>query len=414
MQRKNIIILWRWASSIKKHIHEILTSVEFPPLYVLSHKQLEDRMDFIVAQCREIGADYVCVSDLNDLDSVYSLASYLKSQPCHYQNIVNCDETTQLAASILTRELLNSNEEAHAIAAMKDKRLMKLALGNDVPMARFVSLHDVLKKNTSDGEIEFPVVMKPVHGRGSMETYLIRNMVDLREQAENLTCALSEYILEEFIEGTEHNVDAIWQDGELKNIYIGRYIVPRLVGYYEKIDKVTMYLPTSEHPEMYAAMQEKCTAVVRKLGFRNGITHAEFFVNGDTITLGEIACRHAGGGMSAAVQAGAGEGLFELGIRSKIGALASSPAKSRIERGYVGFIDLKPNGSGVIRSLVSQEELLNIEGVVSVDYRMTLGDCIGDHERNSWGVMVIIDAPSEAAFAGVLQEAKKRFVYALE
>ncbi|CAN7176179.1 ATP-grasp domain-containing protein [Variovorax paradoxus] len=370
-------------------------------------------MELIVQQCKEIGADYVCLSDLRDIDSVYSLVSYLKSQPYVYQNIVSCDETTQLAVSVLMRELLNSNEEAQAIAAMKDKRLMKLSLGDDVRMARFVSLHDVLEKNDSNSEIVFPVVMKPVHGRGSMETYLVKDMTALREQAKSLSCALSEYILEEFIDGMEYNVDAIWQDGLLKNIYVGRYIVPRLRGYYEKIDKVTMYLPASEHQEIYAAMQEKCTTIVRKLGFKNGITHAEFFVNGDVITLGEIAARHAGGGMSAAVRVGAGEGLFELGIRSKIGCLATSPAKSRIDAGYVGFIDLKPNGSGTIRKLVSKEKLLEIDGIVEVDYRMALGDRIEDHERNSWGVMAIINAPSEAAFKDVLQEAKRKFVYEL-
>jgi len=64
-------------------------------------------------------------------------------------------------------------------------------------------------------EIGFPVIVKPIAGAGSMDTFRVGSMAEL-DQALSRVTSYDEVNVEEFIEGEEYTYDTICVDGEIK------------------------------------------------------------------------------------------------------------------------------------------------------------------------------------------------------
>ncbi len=141
----------------------------------------------------------------------------------------------------------------------------------------------------------FPLIIKPVSGAGSANTYRI----DDAQQLQRVVVALRhirEVVVEEFIKGTEYTFDTVCAGGEIlfHNIELYRpdMLTARSV---EGISPQTISLRDLSAPvfERAYAMGRK---VIETLGYRTGFTHMEWFhTEQDEVVFGEIAARPPGG-----------------------------------------------------------------------------------------------------------------------
>lgn len=140
----------------------------------------------------------------------------------------------------------------------------------------------------------YPLIIKPIAGAGSQDTYPLREPADL-ERALALIEHVDEVSVEEFIEGEEYTYDTVCADGKIlyENVawYRPKPLVARLN---EWISAQAIALRDIETPEI-AVGRKLGHAVIRALGFKTGFTHMEWFrtPSGEAV-FGEIGGRPPG------------------------------------------------------------------------------------------------------------------------
>jgi formate-dependent phosphoribosylglycinamide formyltransferase (GAR transformylase) len=143
--------------------------------------------------------------------------------------------------------------------------------------------------------IGYPLIVKPIAGAGSADTYRANSAADL-----DATLPMLRHIprvsVEEFIDGEEFTYDTICADGRLlfENIcwYRPRPLQTKL---HEWISPVTMALRELDVPHLQGG-RVLGAAVLKALGFRDGFTHMEWYRKADgEVVFGEIGARPPGG-----------------------------------------------------------------------------------------------------------------------
>lgn len=144
------------------------------------------------------------------------------------------------------------------------------------------------------GRIGFPLIVKPIAGAGSADTY----RVDDEEELEAVIARVrhvEEVSVEEFIDGEEYTFDTICVDGEIKYFNIAWYRPrPLIARTTEWISPQTITLRDVDAP-LLAGGRRMGQAVLQALGFRTGFTHMEWYLThqGEAV-FGEIAARPPG------------------------------------------------------------------------------------------------------------------------
>jgi len=143
----------------------------------------------------------------------------------------------------------------------------------------------------------YPLIIKPIAGAGSADTYELREPADL-ERALGVMKHVEEVSVEEFIEGEEHTFDTVCANGEILFENVGWYRPkPLIARLNEWVSPQTVCLRDIEAPELQVG-RKLGREVIRALGFRDGFTHMEWFrtPKGEAV-FGEIGGRAPGGQM---------------------------------------------------------------------------------------------------------------------
>ena len=186
-----------------------------------------------------------------------------------------------------------SVEQAHAF---RDKETMKQVLD----AAGIRTPHHYRAQTTSEvreaaERIGFPLIVKPIAGAGSADTYTARASDDLDEILSAIG-HVPEVSVEEFIEGEEYTYDTVCADGEVlfENVawYRPKPLVTRLNPW---ISQTAICLRDIQVPEIAAGV-DLGRRVLAALGFDSGFTHMEWFLtqSGEPV-FGEIGARAPGG-----------------------------------------------------------------------------------------------------------------------
>ena len=200
----------------------------------------------------------------------------------------------EIAAQI--REALGVPGQSYDQALkFRNKDLMKQALaagGVRVPR------HEVAQtaKEVFEGaeKIGYPLIIKPIAGAGSMDTFRCDNIADV-ENAISQLGHIATVDVEEFIEAEEYTYDTICANGEIEYFHIGFYRPRPLVARTnEWISPQTLSYRDVDDPKLASgrAMGEK---VLKVLGFEHGFTHMEWYLKSDgEAVFGEVAARPPG------------------------------------------------------------------------------------------------------------------------
>lgn len=315
------------------------------------------------------------VTDWQAYDELAHLAKHLRG---HVDQIATCWEGAIVAAAFL-RGLLGLTGQGVADAvAFTDKAVMKRRLAAaGIPVARHQVVGSISEVPDAAKALGgWPVVIKPLRGFASTQTYVLRSGRDLAElsargvfdtdqavaeafRAESAFLGLEhqgEILVEEYVPIiAEYHCDALWQDGlPLYNIP-GRYSVPPLQGMGKTLGS-WLVEPESEEGRHVTGM---AAAAAATLGMTDvdGFVHAEvFYAEDGRWLLGEIAARIGGGGIQPTI--GLGYGIDVPGLVAAKAAgerVVVTPQRRPGTYGWAGTV-VPP---GRITSIASRQQILD-------------------------------------------------------
>lgn len=237
-------------------------------------------------------ADYIEVP-LFDADRV---VAEVKARRLHFDRIECLWEPFVELAARLREELGVPGMRLETARAFRDKELMKRkveAAGLRVPHhARARSREDVIR---AVDRIGFPVILKPIAGAGSADTFRVNDAKELDAALEK-TRHVPEMSVEEFVDGEEFTFDTVCIEGRPAFFNIAQYHPrPLIARSNEWISPIVVVLRDVRDPK-YAAGIQLGLDVLRAMDMGDGFTHMEWYrkSNGEVV-FGEIGGRSPGG-----------------------------------------------------------------------------------------------------------------------
>jgi formate-dependent phosphoribosylglycinamide formyltransferase (GAR transformylase) len=201
----------------------------------------------------------------------------------------------------------------------------------------------------------FPLIVKPIDGAGSADTYRADSPAELDAVLPSLR-HVPQVSVEEFIDGEEFTYDTICADGRVLVENICQYHPrPLMTKMHEWISPITMALRDLDAPGLQGG-RELGAAVLRVLGFRDGFTHMEWYRKADgEVVFGEIGARPPGARTVDVMNYATDADLFSAWAQAVTHGRISQP----VERRYnAGSIFKRASGAGRITHYQGLDQLL--------------------------------------------------------
>src|SRR6266849_1870007 len=208
--------------------------------------------------------------------------------------------------------------------------------------------------------VGYPLIVKPIAGAGSADTYRADSAAELDAILPMLR-HVPRVSVEEFVDAEEFTYDTICADGRVlfENIcwYLPR---PLLTKLHERISPVQVALRELDAPDLRDG-RVLGAAVLQVLRFRDGFTHMEWYRTADgEVVFGEIAARPPGGRMVDLMNFATDADLFSAWAEAVTHGRISQP----IERRYnAASIFKRAKGAGRITHYEGLDRLLAEFGV---------------------------------------------------
>ena len=250
--------------------------------------------DALPQTARDALDHYVHVGSLAMEDHVAATARELAGQV--RIDLVECLwEPYMILAARLREELGLPGLTVAQTEPFRDKERMKQLLdAADLRTPWHVAAQTVADVWAAAERVGFPLIVKPIAGAGSADTYRADSVAELDAILPNLR-HVPEVSVEEFIDAEEFTYDTICADGQVLFENICQYHPrPLLTKMHEWISPITLALRDLDAPGLQGG-RELGAAVLRVLGFRDGFTHMEWYRKADgEVVFGEIGARPPG------------------------------------------------------------------------------------------------------------------------
>lgn len=297
-----------------------------------------------------------------------------------------------------------------AVLGFRDKQLMKeriAAAGLRVPRSRRVQTEAGAR--AAAAEIGFPLILKPIAGAGSANTYRVDDQRAL-EATLPLLRGVPVASVEEFVEGTEFTYDAVCIDGvpQCENVleYMPRPLIARSD---ESISPAQISVRDLDQPHVRPGLALG-RAALKALGMGSGFCHMEWYLTrGGEAVFGEIACRSGGAMVVDQFNWTCDVDLFREWGR----AVCHGQFAARVLRRYnVGIVFKRARGNGVIRRIDGLDRFMARHGEWVVQEALLRP---GTRRRN-WKATLLSDGhialrhPDWHAALGMMREAVDEIV----
>jgi biotin carboxylase len=264
--------------------------------------------------------------------------------------------------------------------AFRDKERMKQVLdaaGIRTPWHKRARLKDEVRAYAE--ECGYPVIVKPIAGAGSTDTYRIGSRQELEQILPRLG-HVEEVSVEEFVDGEEFTFDTVCGDGRILFENIATYR-PRPIEEkkHQWISPSSICLRDLDAPEL-ADGRRMGYAVLEALGFTGGFSHMEWYRKADgEVVFGEIGARPPGANLVSAMNHAAEVDLF-LGWAE---AVCHGRFTQRTERRFNAAVVCKrAQGQGRIRHVEGLRELVRELGPAIAEVHIQpAGTQAGDWRR---------------------------------
>ncbi|HEX3479339.1 MAG TPA: ATP-grasp domain-containing protein [Kofleriaceae bacterium] len=279
------------------------------------------------------------------------------------------DRDVELVARI-ARHLGLPGLSADAARLVRNKHAGRLAFASRpdlIPRFRTLRGGDLRE---AIAEIGFPAILKPLTGSGSKGIFEVRQESEAIARFDQLrryttgsgdpmfSATADQWLYEEYLEGTEHSVEGLVQNGEVRILAItDKVTVP---PHHIELEHIQ---PTALDEAARAAVDDLTRTTVRLLGLDDCTFHLECKVDaGGRARLVEVAGR-PGGGMIAShlVPMSTGIDMCEQAVRIAAGLAISLP--DRRPHLYAGARSVFADRAGRIEDIRGLGAALGVRGV---------------------------------------------------
>ncbi len=273
----------------------------------------------------------------------------------------------------------------NAVNGFRDKQLMKdrvAAAGLRVP--RSVRVRTATDAREGAAMMGYPLVLKPISGAGSADTYEVRSDQEL-EAALGRMHHVAEASLEEFIEGEELTFDTVCINGKPAFANVAQYLPkPLIARTHEWISPVIVTVRDLAQPALAAGIRLG-EQVLGALGMGDGFTHMEWFKkpNGEVV-FGEIGCRPGGAHLVDQMNYTCDIDLFREWARAVCWNTFEAPTRRKYN---VAIIFKRAKGQGRIARVTGLTEFMRAHGEHVVENKLLP---IGTQRRN-WKHTLVSD-----------------------
>jgi len=332
--------------------------------------------------------------------------------------VLAADDQGVLIASLAARAIGLPHNPPEAVAATKNKVMLRRALRESVrqPIYQVLERGDDADDVASD--VGYPVVMKPLSLSGSRGVIRADDAKEARAAERRIRRILlrtdgnpnDPLLVERYVPGIEVAVEGVLVKGELTVLAVLDKPDPLVGPFFEE----TIYTaPSRLHPEMLDEIATTVQTAVTALGLKVGPVHAELRLDGAAVVLIEIAARPIGGLCGRALRFGL--------LRSSLETVLLRTATGRPTRGLrrqdpgVGVMMIPIKNRGILRQVSGQQSALRVPWITSVDISIPRGSFVEplpEGDRYLGFIFAAAPHPSDAEEA--LREAHRRLTIEIE
>ncbi|WP_018681422.1 ATP-grasp domain-containing protein [Actinokineospora enzanensis] len=239
-----------------------------------------------------------------------------------------------------------------------------------------------------------PWVVKPRDGMGSVGVSLVRSPADLSDAVSRLPAG-TPFLVETFVSGREFSAEGVLLAGRPRVLALTAKTTG--AGFVETGHR----MPADLDPATAATAHAEIEAALRVIGITHGIFHVEFWVDDDTVVLGEVHARPGGDFIHAMVEhTRPGLELYGLLIDDLFGEVADIPPPATAAG--VEFLLLPP---GTVHSVGGWTDAVSHPAVITAHLSVRPGDVIGPIRGSAdrHGVLVV-GGPTRAAVDETLHD----------
>jgi len=304
---------------------------------------------------RDALAHYVRIGDLSAGQAVAAAVAELARQ-VSIDRVECLWEPYMLLAARLREQLGLPGLTVAQTVPFRDKERMKQLLdaaGLRTPW--HVAAETVAEVWAAAERTGYPLIVKPIDGAGSADTYRADSVAELDAILPSLR-HLPRVSVEEFVDGEEFTYDTICADGRVLVENICQYHPrPLLTKMHEWISPITLALRDLDAPGLQGG-RDLGAAVLRVLGFRDGFTHMEWYRKADgEVVFGEIGARPPGARTVDVMNYATDSDLFSAWAQAVTRGRIDQPVERRFN---AASIFKRARGAGRITHYEGLDELL--------------------------------------------------------
>jgi biotin carboxylase len=265
-----------------------------------------------------------------------------------------------------------------ALAVTNKQVMKKIFIENNIPTIGY-SLYQPGQFEDEVKALTYPVVVKPIDSQGQRGIYVLNSFEEVEAYYnEVIAYSREKFILvESFYENDEITVSGWVQDSRTTILTVtDRVTFPNK----EQIGICLSHEFPSKHQESYQNEIEDLTKkIVEVFGIKNGPIYFQFFIGKDGLKVNEIACRIGGAYEDEFIPYLTGIDLLEMTINGSLGLAVDVEKLMAYNMKKVNkylSAQLFFCKSGQIAYMPPEEEILELEGVISIGYHYAIHDRI--------------------------------------
>jgi biotin carboxylase len=327
------------------------------------------------------------VAAAHDLGAVVEAArAWAAEQP--FDGVLALHENSVIPGAAVAQALGLPGNSLEAARNSRNKYLMRQAhRAGGAPCPDFALVDDLETARAVATKLGFPLILKPTLGAGSEHVYRVDSLADLeqtfplaRRGIDTHSYGLAEVggvelgprslLLETFLDGSEHAMEAVIWDGEVQ---LGS-IADRLSKEMKTFDHDLYSTPSALTPEQIDRVREAVRLGASAQGIRRGVLHAEVRFHRGEPHLVEIAARIGGGSLFRMARIAYGYCPLWAASQIPLGARPQFRELGRTGEVTVGLTMLCDGGR--VRAIETPEALLRDPRIFNYQLVRRVGDVI--------------------------------------
>ncbi|PYR20439.1 MAG: hypothetical protein DMF95_24810 [Acidobacteria bacterium] len=355
---------------------------------------------------RDLISVYEEVDDVFDPGVIVRAIARLQASRASIRVLFSDDERAQVPLARVRAALKLPGLPFDTARNFRDKALMKRVWKtHGIPCADYRLVRTESAAVNAASALGLPLVMKPIDGMRSANTYRIRSLLDVRRYFDGVRAASPRGVLiEQFVDGEELSCEVVLHKGRLVWYSSTNYIPPPLKVVERRGEHFAVVLPRERQGADTTRAAGIAARAVRSLGLRTGMSHVEWFRRADgSVVISEAAARVPSAAISTLAHLADGTHLIDLWVRLLVLGQVDAPPPRRFA---AAAVFLRGSGRGRIRAVRGLPGVIEKSGplIVAADY-----PAVGTAIERDWdgNGSILFRSPSTRAVVEAVEHARR-------